>query len=300
MTMPRNVPCLVVLSLIIPGIAVVAEPAEAAVEPSLFVKDNLVAWCIVPFDAAGRGPEQRAAMLEALGLKKFAYDWREPHVPTFEDEIVALRRHGIELTAYWCSGGLSETNRRMFALFEKYGLRPQIWVTAPNAAGKTQEERVEAAGRALLPLAEEARRLGSKLALYNHGGWQGEPETLVAITQWLRRETGQDHLGIVYNFHHGHEHLDRFPGAFHAMVPYLFCVNLNGMAAGGAKILPLGSGADDLKILKMIRDSGYRGPIGILGHRPELDAKKSLEENLDGLKKLLEKLGDTGALKTFE
>ena len=49
--------------------------------------------------------------------------------------------------------------------------------------------------------------------------------------------------------------------------------------------------------LAMIRDSGYRGPIGILDHRPELDAKKSLQENLDGLKTLLEKLGDSGTPK---
>lgn len=39
-------------------------------------------------------------MLEELGLRKFAYDWRKAHLPTFEDEILALRRHGIELTAY--------------------------------------------------------------------------------------------------------------------------------------------------------------------------------------------------------
>ena len=37
----------------------------------------------------------------------------------------------------------------------------------PGPAGATREERVEAAGRALLPLAAEARQLGSKLALYN-------------------------------------------------------------------------------------------------------------------------------------
>ena len=44
--------------------------------------------------------------------------------------------------------------------------------------------------------------------------------------------------------------------------------------------------------LKMIRDSGYRGPIGILDHRGNLDAEKSLKENLDGLETLLRKLND--------
>ncbi len=40
----------------------------------LFARSNLVAWCIVPFDSQKRGPEERAAMLERLGLRRLAYD----------------------------------------------------------------------------------------------------------------------------------------------------------------------------------------------------------------------------------
>jgi hypothetical protein len=47
-----------------------ADAADVAPGPaeSLFRADNLVAWCIVPFDAKKRGPEERAAMMEKLGL----------------------------------------------------------------------------------------------------------------------------------------------------------------------------------------------------------------------------------------
>jgi len=34
-------------------------------------------------------------------------------------------------------------------------------------------------------------------------------------------------------------------------------------------------------------DIGYKGPIGILDHRDELDAEQSLRENLEGLAKLI-------------
>ena len=37
---------------------------------------KLVPWCIVPFDASKRNPEERAKMLVRLGLKRSAYDWR--------------------------------------------------------------------------------------------------------------------------------------------------------------------------------------------------------------------------------
>ena len=50
----------------------------------IFPRDNLVAWCIVPFDAKKRTPEQRAEMLARLGIKQFAYDWRDEHLPTFD------------------------------------------------------------------------------------------------------------------------------------------------------------------------------------------------------------------------
>jgi hypothetical protein len=47
------------------------------------------------------------------------------------------------------------------------------------------------------------------------------------------------------------------------------------------------------------RDSGYRGPIGFLGHRTERDAKECLREDLDRLKNLLQEMGDQEALKTY-
>jgi hypothetical protein len=77
----------------------------------LFGSDNLVAWCIVPFDSKKRGPEERAAMLERLGFKHFAYDWRAEHVPTFDAEMDALKRHGIALDAFWAPGELNNDSK---------------------------------------------------------------------------------------------------------------------------------------------------------------------------------------------
>ena len=54
-------------------------------------------------------------MLEELGLKKLAYDWREEHVPTFEDEFSPCGGTASS-SPLWYSGGLTETNRKMFAL----------------------------------------------------------------------------------------------------------------------------------------------------------------------------------------
>src|SRR4051812_27314191 len=81
--------------------AFVAHASAAEPPRDIFARENLVAWCIVPFDAKKRGPEERAAMLEKIGIRRLAYDYRAEHIPSFDAELDALQRHGIELTAWW-------------------------------------------------------------------------------------------------------------------------------------------------------------------------------------------------------
>ena len=259
--------------------------AKAQPSPEIFGRDNLIAWCIVPFDSKKRGPEERAAMLEKLGFKHFAYDWRGEHVPTFDAEVDALKKHGVSLDAWWAPGELNADSRRILDVLKRHQVKAQLWVTLDVSS-------VDAAVAKLKPLAEEAKAIGCSLALYNHGGWFGEPENQIAIIEKLKAD-GVANVGMVYNLHHGHAHLDRFAQVLPKMRPHLVCLNLNGMVpngeAIGKKILPLGQGTLDLQLLKTIRDSGYRGPIGILGHTDD-DAEDRLKDNLDGLDWLLPQL----------
>jgi|SRR5579883_2207687 len=267
-----------------PALSLLALVAAADPAPAdrLFARDNLVAWCVVPFDGKKRGPEERAAMLADLGFKKFAYDWRAEHLPTFDREVAALKKHGIELTAVWFPAALNPDASALLAVIEKHKLTPQLWVMFGAPPGRTQEEKVGEAAARLRPVVDAAAKLGCRVGLYNHGGWPGEPENQLAVIDRL----GGKNVGIVYNLHHGHEHLDRFPRLLAAMKPHLLCLNLNGMAPGGErvgkKILVLGQGDGDLDLLKTIRDSGYRGPVGIIGHTGD-DAGARLRDNLDGL-----------------
>src|SRR5437879_8530610 len=77
-------------------------------------------------------------------------------------------------------------------------------------------------------IAEAAGKQGCVVALYNHGGWFGEPENQLAIIERLRVD-GVTNVGIVYNLHHGHSHVDRFPELLQKMKPHLLALNLNGM-----------------------------------------------------------------------
>lgn len=264
--------------------AIAAQPPQSR-PAAIFARDNLVAWCIVPYDGKHRTPAERAEMLQRVGIRRFAYDWRNPHLPTFDAELGELAKHDIELTAVWFPSSLSEEARVLLAGIRKHKLKTQLWVMADL-------NTVQAGVDTITPIAREAATLGCTVGLYNHGGWYGEPENQIAIVEQLKKN-GVTNVGMVYNLHHGHTHLDRFPAVLAKMKPHLLALNLNGMVKDGEstdrKILPIGQGDLDLSLLKAIRDSGYAGPIGILNHTEE-DAERRLLDNLEGLEWLVPQL----------
>jgi sugar phosphate isomerase/epimerase len=230
-------------------------------------------------------------MLDRLGLKRVAYDWREQHVAEFEDEILAYKEHGIELFAFW------RGHDSAFDLFAKYDIAPQIWKTVPSPRGTSNDERLEKAVEEMLPIARQTAEAGLELGLYNHGGWGGLPSNMVAICEALH-EKGFKNVGLVYNFHHGHPRIASFSQDMKRMMPYLLCVNINGMlnpatndvAVNANKIRPIGSGDHEASMIVTMINLGYEGPVGILGHVQTRDVEEVLQENLDGLQSIVNRM----------
>lgn len=244
-------------------------------------------------------------MLERIHVRKFVYDYRGEHIPHLEEEIQALQRHGIELSGWMFNSApdkadSTKLNTQLLGLlemFERYKVKPQLWVIKGGSpvtvdSPEEQERCIATEVAALKQAAQAAQAYGLKLGLYNNGGWFGEPENQIEIIERLKKE-GFQNVGIVYNQHWGHSHLNRFPQMVEKLVPYLMCLNLNGTnVAGPAKgrmLLPLGLGTEDVPLLKLIRDSGYWGMIGILNHSDD-DAEDRLLGNMDGLEWAKKKL----------
>ncbi len=280
-------------------LCLLASLSASAFADDLFAKSNLAAWCIVPFDEAKRGPEERAAMLEKMGVKKFVYDYRAEHIPQWDDELNALRKHHIELFGWWFPTSLNDEAKKTLELFKRHGVKPQLWVNGNGGPIEVKDDadqnaRIAKEVERLKPMAQAAGEIGCQVALYNHGNWYGEPENAIAIIEALKGQ-GIKNVGMVYNLHHGHGHLDRLAKVLPKMLPHLLCFNLNGMDIGGdakgRKILPLGVGTEDVKVLRILRASGYNGVVGILNHT-NADAEGRLLDNLDGLAWLLPQLDD--------
>jgi len=226
-------------------------------------------------------------MLSELGFKYCAYDWRPGDEASFEAEIKTYEKHGIEMFAFWKGHELA------FELFRKHQIAPQLWHTLREGVGETHEEKVSAAVITMEPLAIQAALYEGKLGLYNHGGWGEEPENMIAVCEGLKAK-GHENVGIVYNFHHGHEQIDQWGAVFPKLKPYLLCLNLNGMTSGEvtseSKIMLLSKGEVEGGMLCVVLESGYEGPIGILDHDKETDTRETLIKNLKGLDELLAQL----------
>lgn len=276
---------------------------KSADNSQLFSKDNLVAWCVVPFDSVKRTPEERAVMLDELGFKQFAYDWRAEHLASFPDEIKALKEHDIKLKSVWLwidtdsSQLFDATNEQLFDIIKQNNVKTEFWLGFSNKhfEGLSDEEKLDKAAASISYIQERAKELGCTIALYNHGDWFGEPINQIRIIEKI----GAKDIGIVYNFHHAHLQVKEFPELLEKMLPYLKTINLNGMKIAGPKILPIGQGDEELGMLKTLKKSGYSGFIGILCHIETEDAKVVLKRNIMGLKELLKSMGEDEALATY-
>jgi hypothetical protein len=91
-------------------------------------------------------------------------------------------------------------------------------------------------------------------------------------------------MGLVYNFHHAHDQIERFTGLADKMLANLWYVNLNGMKKQGPRILTIGEGNHEQAMISILESKGYTGDYGVLGHVEDADAREIQEANLEGLR----------------
>jgi sugar phosphate isomerase/epimerase len=271
----------------------------------VFSRNNLVAWCIVPFDSKKRGPEERAQMMNDLGITKFAYDWREEHVSSFDAEMDAIKKHHIELIGFWMPYGPNPQNnpdyKIILDLLKRQGIKTQLWWSYGSDDSElgnlNEEEKLAAVSKMVKIMAEDAAKIGCTVGLYNHNGWFGEPEVELAIL----RQVDMKNVGIVYNFNHAEDQIDRFPEFFPKILPHLIALNIAGLEKGPpGKVVAVGQGDSEKEMIRIIAESNYNGTLGIINENTAPDAEEGLKMNMEGLKVILQSLGYTQVLKTYK
>lgn len=266
--------------------------SKPLVKEELFSKDNLIPWSIVGFDVKERTPEERLDMLARLGYNQYAYGHRKRHIKTMESEWKLAKAKGINIRAVWLyinlkkdqPNALRPQNEVVFKNLESVGLKTQLWVGFDPMyfENLSESESLLQAVNMVSYLSKRAKSMGCKLALYNHGGWFGNPENQLKIIEALPKED----LGVVFNFHHAHDDLDSYSENIIKLYPYLWAVSLNGMKAEGPKIITIGKGDLEKDMIQQLVNIGFKGPFNILGHVKGADPALVLEDNFNGLNTL--------------
>ena len=268
-----------------------ASSCKNEVEP-LIIINEVSPWCILGFDTEERTPEQRIAMIKDLGLSKYGFNKGKGDLTTMIEEFKLATENDIEIPSIflWLNakrdsiGKLGEANQELLSNLNKVEQRPVIWISFSNNffEDKEHEESVELSVDMIKFIKQEADKLGCKVAIYNHQGWFGNPYHQVEIMEALN----DDSITMVYNFHHAQEYVDEFPDIVKKIEPYLSYVNLNGVKKEGPQIITIGEGDHEYDMIKSLKEVGYNGPWGILGHIKTEDVNKVLKRNMKGLELL--------------
>lgn len=288
----------VVLAAVFLGAAALLRGDDAS---SLWAQDNLVAWCAAPpWDAKQRNSEERAQMLQDLGFRYFAFNWRDKNIPTFDAEIEALDRHHIKLLGWAVYGAKNPAVKDIFAAFKRHGVHTELWDMEtgmkPAQTPAEQQERINEVVARVLPLAREAEACGCQVELYNHNGWCGIEDNQLAVIRRLKTEGVN--VGMVYNFSHAHDaaHDDtvNFPALWNRIKSHVVEVNITGMGPDWKKEIYPSQGDRELGMMRTIEESGWRGPVGVIAEKGG-DAAVTLKRYVIGLDWLAAELKRPGS-----
>ena len=280
-----------ILNFFLPLLFLMVQYSNAQDFDKIELKDTYP-WCIVAYDSLERSPKERIGLIKEIGFNMYAYDWRDRHLEDTSLELQLAMANHIEILSVWIwlnakrdsIEQLSHANERMFKIIEQLDLKTTLWVSLSENFFKdlNYEQSLSKAVKIIDFIAMKAAELNCKVALYNHSGWFGNPYYQLEVIKALP----QHELGMVYNFHHAHGSIEDIPQIANAIKPNLIAVNLNGMKKDGNKILPIGKGDHEKEMIKIFRESGFKGPWGILGHVENADVKKVLLQNIEGLRSL--------------
>lgn len=146
-------------------------------------------------------------------------------------------------------------------------------------------------------LANYCKKFGVKIAFYPHSDfWVEKVDDGVR----LAKKINKPNVGTVFNVCHflKKDETDKLEQKLKNAMPYLFLVSINGADKGDTHqmgwdrlIQPLGRGDYDvLNVLKILKDSGYKNPVGLQCYNIKGQPEEFLKESVITWKKYINEL----------
>ncbi|MGL5017977.1 MAG: sugar phosphate isomerase/epimerase family protein [Luteolibacter sp.] len=238
-----------------------AEPAGPALAWQFFAFDNGVGRGLWP-------ASKQAETVKSLGYDGIHYNYTTP--TDFATKITACEAAKVPIKAMYIytfvdkpsaayDPGIKDAIRML------KGSDTVIWMTLRDGKRGQQDKEATKVVREIAGLAAES---GLKVSIYPHAGFYvATAEDAVRVV----KQVDLPNVGVTINLCHelfaGNS--ERLAEVVKTAAPFLNLVSINGASPIPGKgpkawdTLPLGSGTFDTDaFLRLIRDSGYRGPIG--------------------------------------
>lgn len=253
-------------------------------------------FCIDWHDAKKRSFAEQAAMLKELGYEGVGHIWLDQ----LEERIKTLDAAGLQLFQITMTVTLAEGKPAYDTRFKDVlalvnGRRVQFCLLVGGA--KPSDISDDERGVSILrQMSDLARDSDAQLLLYPHvGDWIERIEDSVRVAQKVDRPN----VGSMFNLCHWlrvDKQRDYAPLLKQAM-PRLWAVSINGADEHDNQpgwehyIQPLGKGDFSVgRLLKTLRELGYRGPIGLQCYGLGGDARDHLALSMEAWRKLSENL----------
>jgi sugar phosphate isomerase/epimerase len=288
-------------SLIAPIFAAAVSTNAPASPPSVSVQRNypFFPFCIDWHDSKKRSFEQQAEMLKELGYPGVGHIWLDK----VEERIKTLDAAGLRLfqitMVVEVAPGKTPYDAPRFkdvcAMLKGRKVQFCLLVNGEKPSDPAVDPR---AVEILRTMSDQALDSGAQLLLYPHqSSWIERIEDSTRVAAKVDRPN----VGVMFNLCHWlrvDKSRDYRPLLKEAM-PRLWAISLNGADDFDEKpgweryIQPLDKGTFDVgKLLKTLKELGYKGPIGLQCYGIEGDVRDHLERSLATWKMLSKNLGD--------
>ncbi|MBI4658075.1 MAG: sugar phosphate isomerase/epimerase [Verrucomicrobia bacterium] len=254
-------------------------------------------FCIDWHDAKKRSFEQQAQMLKELGYPGVGHIWLDKVEERIKSlDAVGLRMFQITMVVDLAPGKAPyDVNRFQEVCVAIKGRSVQFCLLL-NGRKPSDPSVDPQAVEILRAMSDQARDSGAQLLLYPHqSSWVERIEDSIRVAD----EVDRPNVGVMFNLCHWLR-VDRsrdYRTLLQRAQPRLWAVSINGAdefdeKPGWARyIQPLDQGSfDAAKLLRTLKELGYKGPIGLQCYGIGGDAREHLARSMAAWQKLRENL----------
>ncbi|MFH1371898.1 MAG: family 16 glycoside hydrolase [Planctomycetota bacterium] len=239
-------------------------------------------------DEAHKTAKSQAEMLKELGYAGIGYWERNLSQGTkgLEEMLGELDSCGLKVYSVYFTIKLEEPKEKYLPLIEDSvkllaGRGTIVWLAiTSDGFQKSSPAGDEQAAAIISEIADVAHGHGTKVALYPHADfWLEKVDDAVRVAEKVNRRN----VGVTFNLYHWlkTDRLKNMQAAIEKAAPYLFAVTINGTTEAGS-IETLDTGTFDVyRFLKALKQSGFKGPIGLQGYGIGGDVRENLRRSME-------------------